>query len=68
MHIHVIAYSIELARLADDGCPNLPEEDARESRRDVLFNELVQSVRMAGRGLARRTAQHPKDSGVIRLW
>lgn len=58
----------ELARLADDGCPNVPDVSEQPERPRAAFVELIREARSVAK--QRPFGRLPKraDSGPIRLW
>lgn len=59
---------LELARLADDGCPNVADVSEQPERPRAAFVELLREARSAAK--RRSFGRLPKraDSGPIRLW
>ncbi|VTU02200.1 unnamed protein product [Gemmataceae bacterium] len=58
----------ELARLADDGCPNVADVSEEPERPRAAFVELLREARSAAK--RRSFGRLPKraDSGPIRVW
>jgi hypothetical protein len=58
----------ELARLADDGCPNVADVDDVPERQHVAFVELLQHARSIAQRRSYTRLPRQTDSGPIRLW
>ncbi len=60
--------AIDLARLADDGCPHIPDDDGAKAPKKVAFAELLETARLVVRRQPQRSALKQNDSGPISIW
>lgn len=60
--------ALDLARLADDGCPNVADVNDVPERQHVAFVEMLQHARSIAQRRSFTRVPHPRDSGPIRVW